>query len=92
MRLGGSQSEVYTNPPNHKNSIFEFHLSDGLGDQPLVRCVDLTRLQRASKGSRKSTGSSRDDVIQSGGMRVKDVWRDLVVFGDRAVHAEDDWL
>ena len=51
-------------PPDDQHIVLQLDLADGLGKQLLVRSVDMTRLQRASKGSCKSTGRRRDDVIE----------------------------
>jgi len=48
----------------------------------------LTRLQRASKGSSKSTRCRGDNVIQRRGVRLQHGRRDFVVLRDGAMHAE----
>jgi len=45
-------------------------------------------LQRASKGSRKSTRRGRDNVIERSGARLRNRRRDLVMLGDRAMDAK----
>ena len=80
------------NPADHQDVVLLFDLSDCIRYEPFVRCIDLTRLQRASKGSGQSTGGGRDYVVQCRGVRFQDVRRNLVVLGDRAVNTEDHRL
>lgn len=69
MRLFRLEPQPDVNSFYDQDIVLQLHLAHCLRDQALVRCTDLTRLQRASKGSRKSTGRCRDHVIQSSGMR-----------------------
>lgn len=68
VRFFRFQSKRDVNAPNHQNTIFQFDFTNGFRFQSVVRCGDLTRLQRASKCAGESTGCRRDDVIQSRGM------------------------
>ena len=77
--------------PDYQNVFLGLDFADGLGDQFCIRCIDLTRFQRASKGSGQSTGGGRHDVIQRGGVRLDDVFRNSIVFGDCPVHPENHW-
>jgi len=52
----------------------------------------LTRLQRASEGSRKSTRSGRYNIVQGGSVRLQDRLRNLVMLRNGAVHSEQDRL
>jgi hypothetical protein len=52
------------NPPDDEHIVFDFDLAQRLGYQTAARCIDLTRLQRASKGSGQSACSCRDNIIQ----------------------------
>jgi hypothetical protein len=74
--------------PNHQDTVFFFDFADAFGYQPVYGSGDLTRLQRASKGSSESTGGCRDDVIQSGSMRREGVRRYFIVLSDGAVYAK----
>ena len=74
--------------PDHQDAIFFFNFADSLGDQPVYRSGDLTRLQRASKGSGESTGGCCDNVIESGRMRRECVRRHFIVLGDGPMDAE----
>lgn len=75
--------------PDDENAVVEFDFTHSLGYQTLIRRIDLTRLQRASKGSCKSTGGRGDDIIEGGRMRLQDRRRDLIMLRDRSVDAED---
>ena len=84
----GFQFEGRVNAADDEDVILGFNFTDGLRDQTGIRCINLTRLQRASEGAGESTSGGGDDVVERGGVRIKDVRRDLVMFGDRAMHAE----
>jgi hypothetical protein len=56
------------------------------------RCADLTRLQRASQGSRKSTGCCRDNVVKGGSVGFEHVRWNFIMFCNCAVYPEDHWL
>jgi hypothetical protein len=92
LRFFGLEPEPHVNPLDDQDIIFEFDLAGRLRDQPRIRRIDLTRLQRASKGSGQSTGGGRDYIVQSRGVRFQDIRWNLVVFGDRAVNTEDHGL
>jgi hypothetical protein len=53
---------------------------------------DLTRCQRASKGTEQSTACRSHEVIEGRGVRFFYFGRDTVVFGDLAVDAEEHWF
>jgi hypothetical protein len=78
------------NPPDNEHVLIEFDLPNRFRNQPSIRCVDLTRLQRASEGSGESTRGGRDDVIQCGGVRFRNRRGYFVVLRDGAVNAKDD--
>ena len=80
MSLFRLQSQSDVNSFYDQDILLKLHFTHRLGDKALVRRIDLTRLQRASKGSRKSTGRSRDHVIQSRGVRFQHVRRDFIMF------------
>ena len=82
------QHQLGVNPPDHQDVIFGFYFSDGFGHQPLVRGIDLTRFQRASECAGESTGGSRDNVIERGGMRLQHLGRYFVMFGHCPMHPE----
>ena len=92
MRFVRLQCESHVNSFNDEHGILKLDLADCLRGQPLVRGVNLTRLQRASKSSRQSTSCRCDDVIQRGGVRLQDVRRNFVMLSYGAVDAEDHGL
>jgi hypothetical protein len=63
MRLFRFKSQPDVNSFDDEDIVLQLDVAHGLRDQALVRCTDLTRLQRASKGSRQSTGRCRDHVV-----------------------------
>lgn len=69
----GLQRHADVDAADDQNVILELDLANRFRDQPFIRRINLTRLQRASEGSRQSTRSGRDHVIQSGRMRLRDV-------------------
>ena len=83
------QCESHVNSFDDEHGILKLDLADCLRGQPLVRGVNLTRLQRASKCSRQSPSCRCDDVIQRGGVRLQDVRWNSVMFSYGAVDAED---
>jgi hypothetical protein len=85
----GLQLQSHMDAPDDENAVLEFDFTHGLRYQPLIRCIDLTRLQRASVGSRKSTGSRGHHIIQGGRVRLQNRRRYFVMFRYRAMHAED---
>jgi hypothetical protein len=92
MRFFRFEPQPDVNSLNDENIVLQLHFAHGLRDQPLVRRADLTRFQRASKGSRKSTGCCGDNVVQGCGMRFQHIRWNFVMFGHRAMNSEDHWL
>ena len=88
----GFEAEADMDSADHQDLTFQFDLPHHLGGEPFVRCRDLTRLQRASKGPGQSAAGGRNQVIQRGGMGLVGVRRYLVVLGHGSVNAEYDWL
>ncbi len=86
------QRQANVNPADDQHVVLKLHLTHGFRNQPPQRRIDLTRLQRASKGSGKSTSRRRDYVVQRAGMRLRHRRRNFIVFGNCAMHAEDDRL
>jgi hypothetical protein len=92
MRVFQFEPQSDVNSLNDQDIVLQFHLAHGLRNQTLARCTDLTRFQRASKGSRKSTGRCGDNVVQGRGMRFQHVRWNLIMFSHRPMNSEDDWL
>jgi len=76
------------NALDHQHLAVPFHFSPGLRNQPSVPGRDFARLQRAAEGPGQSARGGRNDVIQSGGVRLVYVGVDSIVLGDLRVHPE----
>jgi len=63
MRFVRFKPQPDVNSLNDQYIVLQLYLAHGLRDQALVRRIDLTRFQRASKGSRKSTRRCGDNVV-----------------------------
>lgn len=63
VSLFGLELQPHVNAADDQNVVFGLNLAFGLGDQPRIRRIDLTRFQRASKGARQSTGRGRHNVV-----------------------------
>jgi hypothetical protein len=50
---------------DHQDSFLVFHLAGYVSRQSPVAGINLTRFQRASKRAHHSTGSGRNDIVQS---------------------------
>jgi hypothetical protein len=81
MSFLSSQSHSHVNASDHKYILLELDLTHCFPDQAPGGRVDLTRLQRASEGSRQSTRCRRDHVIERGRPRFRDRRRDVVMPG-----------
>jgi len=92
MRLVSFEFEPHVNSLDDEHTALELDFPQRLGDQPLVRRIDLTRFQRASKCSSESTRCRCDNVVQSRGMGLENVRRDLVMLSHSAVNAKNDWF
>jgi len=92
VNLLGFKPQSHVNPAYHEYIAFQFDLTYCFPHQASTRCIDLTRLQRASKGSRKSTCGGGDNVIKRRGAGFRDRGRNPVVLGNRAVDSENDRL
>lgn len=83
---------VDRNAADDENVSIEFDFPNRFRAEPSIRCVNLTRFQRAPEGSGESPGGCRDDVIKRRGMRRVSVRRNLVMLGNFGVYAENDRL
>ncbi len=92
MSFIGSDSQPQVNAPDHQYILLQLDLSHGLPYLSSSGRIDLTRLQRASKGSRQSTRRGGDNVIERGGARFRNCRGNLVMLGDRAVDTENHRL
>jgi hypothetical protein len=77
---------------DHEHLVLQHDDTFGIGAQPTLACIDPTRLQRATQGSRQSTGSRGHHVVERGGV----VWilprRSPVMLADLVVRPEHDRL
>lgn len=76
------------NTPDYEHVVFKLDLPLNLSRQSVIACINFARFQRASKGANQSAACSRDDIIESGGMRLRDHRTDLVVVSYRAMNPE----
>ena len=86
------QGQPHMDAPDDEDIVFQLDFTYSLGYQSPIRCINLTRLQRASVGSGKSTGGCGDNIIQSRSVRFHYRRRNLVMFRDRAMHTENHGL
>ena len=77
------------NAANDQNAAFSFDLANRFRYQPFIRSINLTRLQRASKGAGQSTSRRRHNVIERRRVRLQNIWRDFVMFRHRAMDTEN---
>ena len=78
------------NALDDENPVFVFHFADDFGGELAAGRIDLARLQRASKGAEESAAGGGDEVVDGGGVRLRDRRLHAVVLGDRAMHTEVD--
>lgn len=86
------EPQVDTNPLDDENTVFLLDVAFGGGEQPFAGCRNLTRLQRASKGSGESTRGGSDDVVEGGGVGREEIGGHFVVLGNRSMHSEEDGI
>jgi hypothetical protein len=89
MCLRCAQFHPHMNSADDEDTILQIDFTHRFRDKAFVRCVDLTRLERASKGSGKSTGSRGNNVVQGCSVRFEHRWGHFVMFRHCAVDAED---
>ena len=72
----------------YEDLVLCLYLADGIGIETLLVVGNLTRCQRASKGTEQSPTRRCDQIIKGGGVRFHFLWRGTVVFGDLVVSTE----
>ena len=82
MTFLGLQFEPHVDAADHQDVPFQLHFAHGFRDQTSVGRGDLTRFQRASKGSGESTRRGGNDVIERRGVFLECAGWNLVVLGD----------
>ena len=91
--LGTLEEIIYNGRGNDEDALIGFHLAGHVRRETAVAGIDLTRLQRASKGADHSTRGRRDHVVDGRRMGFRKTRGiHFVVLRDRAVHAEHDRL
>jgi len=81
VHLGRFELQNNVDAADHEDAVLQLDFADRFRHQALIRSVNVTRLQRASEGSRQSTSRGRDNVIQGSGVRFQNRLRDFVVLG-----------
>ena len=84
----GLQPQFGVDAADHQDVVFRLDFAHGLGNQPRVRRINVTRFQRASEGAGESTGGGGDNVIERRRVRFEHFGRHLIMLGYRAMHAE----
>jgi len=87
MTLFRLEPHSHMNVSDDEHVVLDFDLAERFGYQPVVRRIDLTRFQRASKGSRQSTRGRRHNIIQGCGVRQNRLGN-FIMRCNCAVHGE----
>ena len=83
------QAQHDVNAADDQDLVLCFYFARCIRYQLSRGCINLTRLQRASEGPGQSTRGGRNDVVQRGGMGLKNVRRYFIVFRDCAMYPEE---
>jgi hypothetical protein len=67
------QREFDVNTPDDENTVFVLYLTAHIRSQPAITRIDLTRFQRATKGSEHSAAGGCDNVVDRCGMGFRQV-------------------
>ena len=84
------QAQNYVNAPDDQHSILGLHFTRRIRRQFPGRGINLTRLQRASKGPGESACRRRDDIVERSGMGFEDIGGHFVVLRHGAVYSEEN--
>ena len=76
------------NSPNHQDVVLGLDLSSNFRRQSFVAGVDLARFQRTPEGADQSAAGGRHHVIKCRGMRLCNLWANVIVFGHSSVYTE----
>jgi hypothetical protein len=89
--VGGKAQVIrYVNAPHNQHIPLLFDLADRLRGESSFSSRNIARLQRASQGTRKSTGGRSYEIVQGCGVRFEDLWIHAVMLSDLRVNAEID--
>ena len=81
------------NTADDEHTVLVLYLPAHIRGEPPITRIDLTRLQRATKGSEHSAAGRGDDVVDRGGMGFREVlFVNSVVPRNLVVNAEDDGI
>ena len=91
--LGAAGERVaHPNSLDHEHLVLQVDLAFCFRRElPLAR-IDPARLQRATQGSRESTGGRRNDIVERGGVVGVLAWRGAVVLSHLVMGAKEDGL
>lgn len=91
LRAFQPQGNVY--PFNDQRTVIGFDLASDIRGKLPGRSIDMTRIQRASKGSNHSTAGRSDHIVESRCVNFRQPgWIDAIVRGNRPVNAKLDGL
>ena len=87
--FSSNQLHGHVDAADDENSFPYLHLARDILDKITIARINVTRFQRASEGAEHSANGCGDHVVDSGGMGLLQFGRiDLVMLGNRTVHAE----
>jgi hypothetical protein len=84
------QTHLDMDSPDDQHTVLSLNLTSDLSCQSPVTGIDVARFQRTSKGTKHSTRSGRDDIIDRRSVRFRQRRRiHFVVLCDSTVHTEN---
>jgi len=84
------QAHLDMDAPDYQHTVLSLNLAGNLSCQSSVAGIDVARFQRTSKGTKHSTRSRRDDIIDRRSVRFGQRRRiHFVVLCDSTVHTEN---
>jgi hypothetical protein len=87
------QAHLNMDAPDYQHTVLSLNLTRNLSCQTPVAGIDVARFQRTSEGTKHSTRSGRDDIIDRRSVRFGQRRRiHFVVLRDSTVHAENHRL
>src|ERR1700747_1612549 len=91
--LWRDQAHLHMDAPDYQHTVLSLNLTANLSCQTPVAGIYVARFQRTSKGTKHSTRSGRDDIIDRRSVRFSQRrWIHLVVLRDSTMHAENHRL
>jgi hypothetical protein len=91
--FGRDQAHLHMDAPDYQHTVLSLNLTSNLSCQKPVAGIDVARFQRTSEGTKHSTRSRRDDIIDRRSVRFSQRRRiHFVVLRDGTVHAENHRL